>query len=229
MTLASRVRDRLMETSLVYRLWQAPFADQKLAPVLRDTDLRRVGRVLDLACGPGTNAHHFAPRAYTGVDINRAYIERARDRYEGRFIVADATAPDLLSGERFDFILVNSFLHHLGTDAVAKTLVRVKELLSDDGQVHVLDLVLPPRPGPAKVLARADRGDYARPIAEWRDVLERFFEPVFLEPFALTAAGIPLWNMFHFKGKKRAEDSQVARASPEASFFAGVASTPTNP
>jgi SAM-dependent methyltransferase len=203
MNLAARVRDRLMETSLVYRLWQAPFANQKLAPVRGHADLRRARRVLDLACGPGTNAHYFVPSSYTGVDINRAYIERARDRHAGRFVVGDGTAPDLLPGEGFDFILVNSFLHHLPTDVVRKTLRRVNELMSADGHVHILDLILPPDRSVARLLARADRGNYARPLAEWRELLERFFEPVLLEPFALTAAGIPLWNMFYFKGKKR--------------------------
>jgi SAM-dependent methyltransferase len=201
--IASRARDHLMETSLGYQLWQAPFADQKLAPVLREGDLRRTGRVLDLACGPGTNAHYFEPRSYTGVDINPKYIERARDRYDGRFIVADATDPSILAEEKFDFILLNSFLHHLPTQAVAKTLRRVNELLSDQGRVHVLDLVLPARRGVARVLARADRGNYPRPIAEWRELLERLFDPISLEPYVLSAAGIPLWNMFHFKGKKR--------------------------
>jgi SAM-dependent methyltransferase len=219
MTFAASLRDRLMETSFVYRLWQAPFAEQKLAPVLRDTDLRRSGRVLDLACGPGTNAHHFAPGSYTGVDLNRGYIERARGRYAGRFIVADATAPDLLEGERFDLILVNSFLHHLPTDEVGKTLARVNELLSSEGQIHVLDLLLPPRRGLARLLARADRGKYARPVAEWRELLERFFEPIFLKPFPVTAAGIPLWNMFHFKGKRRTDECGVATS--EVSFSPG--------
>jgi SAM-dependent methyltransferase len=194
-----------METSLVYRLWQAPFADQKLAPVRSHADLRGARRVLDLACGPGTNAHHFDPSSYTGVDINPAYIERARDRYPGRFMVADGTAPDLLRGEGFDFILVNSFLHHLPTREAGKTLGRVNELLSDEGHVHVLDLVLPPRRGLARFLARADRGNYPRPLTEWKELLERFFEPVLLESFALTAAGVPLWNMIYFKGKKRDE------------------------
>jgi len=203
MSVVSRARDGVMETSLGYQLWQAPFADQKLAPILRETDLSGVGRVLDLACGPGTNARYFEPSSYTGLDINRRYIERARDRYEGRFIVADATAPDILNGERFDFILVNSFLHHLPTDAVAKTLRQVNELLADEGRVHVLDLVLPARRSLARLLARADRGNYPRPIPEWRDLLERLFEPVSLEPFVLSAAGIPLWSMFHFTGRKR--------------------------
>jgi len=203
MSVASRTRDRVMETSLGYQLWQAPFADQKLAPILRETDLSGIGRVLDLACGPGTNARYFEPGSYTGLDINRRYIERARDRYEGRFIVADATAPDILNGERFDFILVNSFLHHLPTDPVSKTLRRVNELLTDEGRVHVLDLVLPARRSLARLLAGADRGNYPRPIADWRDLLEGLFEPVSLEPFVLSAAGIPLWNMFHFTGRKR--------------------------
>jgi SAM-dependent methyltransferase len=203
MKLASRARDRLMETSLVYRLWQAPFANQKLAPLFGHADLRRARRVLDLACGPGTNAHHFVPDSYTGVDINEGYIERARDRHSARFILADGTAPDLLAGESFDFILVNSFLHHLSTREVGDTLGRLNELLSEDGHVHVLDLVLPPQRGIARLLARADRGNYARPLTEWTELLERFFEPVLLEPFALTAAGIPLWNMFYFQGKKR--------------------------
>jgi SAM-dependent methyltransferase len=203
MKVASRARDRLMEASLVYRLWQAPFANQKLAPVRGHADLRQARRVLDLACGPGTNADHFAPSSYTGVDINCAYIERARDRFESRFVVADCTAPDLLPGEQFDFILVNSFLHHLPTDVVGNTLRRVNELLTDDGHVHILDLVLPQHRSIARLLARADRGNYARPLAEWRELLERSFEPVLLKPFALTAAGISLWNMFYFKGKKR--------------------------
>jgi SAM-dependent methyltransferase len=200
---ASRVRDRLMETSLLYGLWQAPFANQKLAPVRCHSDLQQAGRVLDLACGPGTNAPHFDPTSYTGIDINPAYIERARDRYAGRFILADGTAPDLLAGEGFDFILVNSFLHHLPAKEAGKTLGRVNELLSDEGHVHVLDLVLPPRRGIARLLARADRGDYPRPLTEWKELLERFFEPVLLKSFPLTAAGIPLWNMIYFKGKKR--------------------------
>ena len=203
MNLAGTVRDRVMETSVGYRLWQAPFADQKLAPVMRDTDLREVGRVLDLACGPGTNAQQFAAASYTGVDINPAYIARARSRYNGRFLVADATAANLLPEERFDFILLNSFLHHLPHAGVHTALAHVSELLSDDGRVHVLDLVLPARRNVARLLARADRGDYARPLAEWRALLERFFEPVLFEPFALTLAGVPLWQMFHFKGRRR--------------------------
>jgi SAM-dependent methyltransferase len=203
MKLAAKLRDRVMETSVAYRLLQAPFADRKLAPVLRDPGVRRANRVLDLACGPGTNAHHFALSSYTGVDINRSYIEVARSRHEGRFIVADATDSDLLSGESFDLVLLNSFLHHLPDEAVRRTLARVNDLLAPDGRVHVLDLILPARPSVAKMLARLDRGDFARPLGRWASFLDCGFHGVSMEPFTLTVACIPLWHMFHFKGTKR--------------------------
>jgi len=203
MSMITATRDRIMATSTAYRLWQAPFAEQKLAPVLRDGDLRNAGRVLDLACGPGTNARHFDGAAYTGVDINPAYIAEAQSRYSARFIVADATADDLLDGESFDLILMNSFLHHLPATAVMRTLERANQLLADDGRVHVLDLILPADRSVARILARADRGDYPRPLSEWRDLLMQAFDPLVIEPFDLSAAGVSLWRMFHFKGKKR--------------------------
>src|SRR5438093_259461 len=156
MTFAADLRDRIMATSLGYRLWQAPFAEQKLAPLLACLDVQNGARVLDLACGPGTNTRHFLAHSYTGVDINGAYVERARGRYRARFIVADATDPRILPGERFDLILVNSFLHHLPTGDVCKALDRVCDLLDERGNVHVLDLILPQRRSIARLLARAD-------------------------------------------------------------------------
>lgn len=55
-----RAIDLLMENPRIYRLWQSPFAELKFAPILAHNDLRLVRRVLDVACGPRTNAHHFA-------------------------------------------------------------------------------------------------------------------------------------------------------------------------
>lgn len=51
--------DRIMGKPLIYRLWQARFAPSKLAPVLARQDVASVRRVLDVACGPGTNAGYF--------------------------------------------------------------------------------------------------------------------------------------------------------------------------
>jgi SAM-dependent methyltransferase len=81
----------LLESPSIYRLWQAPFAEDKFAPLAVYNDLRSVRRVLDVGCGPGTNVSHFQGCEYMGIDINPSYIAYARRRYRQEFLVADAT------------------------------------------------------------------------------------------------------------------------------------------
>src|SRR6185437_15919484 len=54
-----KLHARLMEFTVAYRLWQAPFAERKLAPLWEHNDVARARRVLDVGCGPGTNTQHF--------------------------------------------------------------------------------------------------------------------------------------------------------------------------
>jgi SAM-dependent methyltransferase len=193
----------ILEHSLVYRVWQAPFAEQKFSPVLTHNDLSRVRRVLDVACGPGTNTHHFTHSDYTGIDFNERYIRDARERYGRDFVVADvrnyAAAPE----DRFDFILVNSFLHHLNTADVSGILSHLSSLLTDNGHVHIMELVMPEGPSISRLLARWDRGKFARPLPEWQTIFDELFEPVVFEPYRLTGAGVTLWNMVYFKGRSK--------------------------
>jgi len=106
---------RLMEHALAYRVWQAPFAERKLAPLFAHNDMRRVRRVLDVGCGPGTNTQHFAGAEYLDIDFNPAYIESARRRHGREFVVAGVTAYQVPAGRRFDLILANSLFHHINT------------------------------------------------------------------------------------------------------------------
>lgn len=194
---------RIMENTLAYRLWQAPFAERKLDPIRASGGFDGIRRVLDVGCGPGTNTHHFAGADYLGMDINPGYIADARRRHRREFIVADVTTYTVDPRERFDFILVNSLLHHLSTPDVARLLRHLSTLLSDDGHVHILDLVLPTERSISRRLARWDRGDYPRPLEEWRRLFGDAFEPVRFEPYALSALGTPLWQMVYFKGRAR--------------------------
>lgn len=73
--------DHIIEHELPYRLWQAPFAEDKFSPVLAHNDLKYVRRVLDVGCGPGTNTHHFVRSDYLGLDCNRGYVESARTKW----------------------------------------------------------------------------------------------------------------------------------------------------
>lgn len=194
---------RLMEHTLAYRVWQAPFAERKLAPLFAHNDMRSVRRVLDVGCGPGTNTHHFAGAEYLGIDFNPAYIESARRRHGREFVVADVTAYEVSADRRFDLILANSLFHHIETADTRRILAHLATLLAPDGHVHIFDLVLPAQPSLSRFIARADRGDYPRPLEEWRELFTSAFEPVIVEPYPLGGGGMTLWNMVYFKGRAR--------------------------
>jgi SAM-dependent methyltransferase len=198
-----RLADRAFEHPIVYRTLQAPFHERKLAPCLRRLDLRATTRVLDVGCGPGTNAWHFREAQYTGVDINVEYIANAKRRFGGRFLVGDVTDPTVLPAERFDCVLLNSLMHHLDDAAVSGLLGRLGRFLAPGGSIHILDLILPPNASPARLLARLDRGRFARPLDAWRVLFERAMHLQHFEQFPLGVPGIPLWHMVYCIGRSR--------------------------
>jgi len=134
------------------------------------------------------------------MDINDRYIDDARRRYGLEFIAADACSYRTVPGDSFDFILVNSFLHHLGSEDVVGLLSHLQTLLTDDGSIHILEPVLPSAGSIAYLLARADRGKFVRSLEEWKSILTKLFNPVVCEPYLLKAAGVTLWQMLYFKG-----------------------------
>ena len=114
-----------------------------------------------------------------------------------RFVVGDVTQELPASGAPYDFVLVNSLLHHLDDGGVQTTLRRATALLADDGAIHILDLELPRRPSVARFLARHDRGDFARPRQHWRELLSGVLALDHFEPYPLGIGPLALWRMFY--------------------------------
>jgi SAM-dependent methyltransferase len=195
-----RVADRLLELPLVYQTWQAPFASAKLKPFLAHVDLEQTHRVLDVGCGPGTNARVFAGRDYVGIDVNPDYIRTASSRHPGRWVVGDVTDETVFPDERFDCVFANSLMHHLDDDAVRNLLRRMARLTAPDGKVHVLDLVLPPHASAGRMLARLDRGRFARPLDRWRALFTEHLQEEHFQPYAFGLPFLPLWDMVYFVG-----------------------------
>jgi SAM-dependent methyltransferase len=193
----------LLERTPVYSLWQAPFAAEKLAPVLAHNDLTRVRRVLDVGCGPGTNTHCFREADYLGVDINADYIKSARRKHKRPFVVADVTTYADDAAGKFDFILVNSFLHHVNDADADKILSRLATWLTPGGHIHILELVLPGDRSIAQLLANWDRGKYPRPLGDWRALFEKHLDIVVLELYSMKRAAFTLWNMVYCKGRAK--------------------------
>ena len=194
-----RLTDRLLEHPVVYAAWQRPFVATKFAPVERALHTQSMRRVLDVGCGPGTNAARFAGTDYVGVDVNDRYLEIARSRYAGRFIQADLETANLSLYGAFDVILVNSFLHHLSDDAVTRVLGQLERVLEPEGRIHILELVLPSRLCFAKIMAKLDRGRFARSLAAWDTLFSIHFDAAVVEPYSV--AGV--WAMVYFQGKKK--------------------------
>ena len=70
------IRD-ILYLPIMYRIWQFPFAHQKMKPVRKDQSLAEAVKVLDVGCGPGTNAKYFTHADYLGLDTNEPYISNS--------------------------------------------------------------------------------------------------------------------------------------------------------
>jgi len=136
-----------------------------------------------------------------GIDINERYIRVARRRYRREFLVADVTrSPSQIRGS-YDFILLNSFLHHIDTAAVLQILDGLRDLLAPDGHVHSIELVLPEKRGLPRWLARCDRGNFPRSLCFWRELFESRLETVIFEPFSIYWIGKNIMELVYFKGR----------------------------
>jgi SAM-dependent methyltransferase len=193
----------LLEQTAVYSLWQSPFAEAKLAPMLANNDIGSAQRVLDVGCGPAINTHLFAHADYLGIDVNPAYIRHARSKYNRRFVAADATTYSDAAEAGFDFILVNSFLHHLDTRSTNRVLERLGSWLSPGGHIHLLEPVLPAKQSIARQLAKWDRGKHWRSLEEWRALFDQHAEIIVFETYPLRKLGLTLWNMVYCKGRAK--------------------------
>ena len=198
--------ESIMNWPLVYKLWMAPQAERKFAPIARHNDLSRVRRVLDVGCGPGTNTHHFSSAEYLGIDWSQRYIRDARHRHNRQFLVADVSEYFVPPDQRFDFILLNSLIHHIDAAASRRILSHLNGLLTSDGSIHIVELVLPKAATLARAMARADRGKFPRGLDGWRKVFTEFFDEAVFEPFDLKYCGVTVWNLVYFKGYAKKAD-----------------------
>ena len=188
------VLEWLLARPSVYRAWQAPFVRKKVQPFQRRLDPTRAGRVLDIGCGPGTNAFLFPPENYVGVDLNPSYIRYARRRFPGRFEVWDVTRPGPNLG-KFDTVLINSVFHHLTDVETAYVLGSLASHLNDAARVFVIDLVLPSSRGIPRLLASLDRGHYARRLDHWLRLFGDHLTITHRESFTVKLMGVSLWEL----------------------------------
>lgn len=199
---------RLLDRPGIYSLWQAPFVAQKLRPfrARRPHGFLPDESVIELGCGPGTNAGSLGSTRYQGWDLSPEYIEAARSRLPLlQFGVADVTTDAWVPTHGpVQAIFMNSLLHHLDDSQVELVFSNIKRALAQGGEIHIMDLVLPETLSIPRALARADRGNFARTLSHWRALFDAHFQTLDFEPYPLGFLGVTLWSMVYWRGAPRA-------------------------
>jgi SAM-dependent methyltransferase len=176
---------RVLEWPAVYdplmRLLGGPAARKRFV----DEFVRPPGaaKLLDVGCGTGVLLDDLPPGiVYVGVDVNAAYIERARRRYgdRGEFFRARAGEDDLGGGRSgFDFVVAMALLHHLEDDEAKRLLDSAARLLRPGGAFVAIDPTLHERQAAAaRVLVSLDRGRRVRSPQGYRALIETRFADI---------------------------------------------------
>ena len=134
-------------------------------------------RVLDIGCGTGASALHVpAETEYVGIDINEAYIARAKKKFGAckTFKVDDVTTMPI-SEDSFDRAFSFGVLHHIDDNGVRSLLSKITKLVKPRGIYVTLDPCLVPGQNPiARVLAEHDRGKFVRKVEQLEGVFAGF-------------------------------------------------------
>jgi SAM-dependent methyltransferase len=91
-------------------------------------------RVLDVGCGPGSDAAVFAERGVdvVGVDVTQSFLVEAADAVAGSFCRGDARSLPF-DANSFDGVWACASLHHVPRGDMPSALRECRRVLADDG------------------------------------------------------------------------------------------------
>lgn len=213
------------EYDLMFEDWEASMARQAavLGPLLeRQCGPARTVRVLDCACGIGTQALGLALRGFrvTGSDISSAAIERARleaakRRVDCSFHVADMRDLSAAPESGFDAVIaMDNALPHLGSEEqLAQAAAAIRSRLRPGGifaaSMRDYDQLLAERPvvqGPA-FYSDAGRRRIVFQLWDWKDERRYQFH------LYITREAAEGWRTHHsvatYRGVRREELTRI--------------------
>jgi len=138
-------------------------------------------RILDIGCGPGTMVPFLPGCQYLGVDMNEAYIERARAQYgdQAEFKCERVSHYTVSETGAFDIVLAIGLLHHLD-NGQAEDLFRLGyAALKPSGRMITMDgCRLPKQSSMERYLLDSDRGRFVRTEEEYLELARQRFSRV---------------------------------------------------
>ncbi len=180
--------------------WHASVVDR----MLRTHGVAPASRVLDCACGIGTQALGLAARGYevTGTDVSGKALERARREaithgIDAELVVSDMRELDTVVQPGFDAVIAcdNALPHLLGDDDLDTAVGAIARVLAAGGvflaSVRDYDTLRVECPSglPAMIHERAGRREIVGQAWEWSDDGERIRTHLFV-----VREGIDGWH-----------------------------------
>jgi 2-polyprenyl-3-methyl-5-hydroxy-6-metoxy-1,4-benzoquinol methylase len=107
-------------------------------------DQNKVNDILEIGCGLGDLSYFLAANSKNnvlGTDLCVPFVEEARKKHKLpnlEYMVLDFNYPEVLKGQKFDYIVGNGILHHLYYN-LDKSLVNIKSLLKEGGKIIFLE------------------------------------------------------------------------------------------
>jgi glycine/sarcosine N-methyltransferase len=218
---------------LIFENWDASIARQAaiLGPLIEAACDRSPARILDAACGIGTQAIGLAMRghAVTGSDLSEPAVARARVEIEARKLVVLVYSADLrdlsaVPGAPFDAVLIadNAFAHLLSEDDVRHAAASAAHKLGRGGillaTIRDYDVLARDRPVVHGPVFYEDGGRRRIVHQVWDWTGERRYT-MHLYITRETAAG---WESHHFSSAFHAVPRAMVNGALEAAGFSGV-------
>lgn len=128
--------------------------------------------VLDVGCGTGIFRNSFSGE-YSGIDLNPAYIEKAKVNHKGNFTVGDATAL-AFGDETFNLVTTLGVTHHLNNQERVKMLAEMWRVCKKSGHILIVDGLVASNIW-GYLLAKMDRGRYKMKYDKFKEMIKRAY------------------------------------------------------
>lgn len=166
----------------VYNLWWKVVGGPAWAKVLVSQYIQpKPGeRILEIGCGPGTNAGFLPNCDYVGFDVSSKYIEMARKRFpHARFVCERVGEFSLTERQSFDTVLALGIVHHLDDEEASRLFQIAHDALKLDGKLVTFDGVWTnDQSAAARWLLARDRGEHVRSEPEYVKIASQVFKSV---------------------------------------------------
>jgi SAM-dependent methyltransferase len=164
----------------VQRIITADKLEQRryLSGLVKALGIKPGSRVLDFGCGTGLFARVFtrAGMEYTGYDIDERLVAYGRRLNKDRSFIS--SMDELKRTKSFDVVLVNCCFHHIEDRALSGELANIKDVLSDNGTLIVIDIIKAENDPNSlrRIFRMLERGEHIRSVDEYRRFIKKHFK-----------------------------------------------------